>query len=173
MHGSSGTQCPRRKDGREGTIGWYRVNLLWRSHRLYQENRPRQQGLGRWCWILFSREHGHKARVITAYNPCRNKNANSETTYQQQRRYFITKWKDLTCPLILFRRQLTKQIKEWQAEGDRIILFMDYNEHVTNGPLGKLLADKEGLELREAILHHTRSSPGATFFRGSKPIDGL
>ena len=68
---------------------------------------PDSEGLGRWCWILFSGEHGHKTRVITAYNPCRNKNANSGTTYQQQRRYFITKRKDLTCPLVLFRRQLT------------------------------------------------------------------
>ena len=50
---------------------------------------------------------------------------------------------------------------------------MDHNEHVTNGPLGKLLADKEGLDLQEAILLHTGSSPGATYFRGSKPIDGL
>ncbi len=42
MHGGSGTQRPRRKDGTEGTRGWYRINLLRRSHRLYQENRPRQ-----------------------------------------------------------------------------------------------------------------------------------
>ena len=51
---------------------------------------------------------------------------------------------------------------------------MDHTKHVTNGPLGKLLADKEGLELREAILHHsTGSSPGTTFFRGSNPINRL
>jgi hypothetical protein len=131
------------------------------------------EGLGRWCWILLSGTHGHNTRVITAYNPCRNKNVNSGTTYQQQRRYFITKRRDMTCPLVLFRRQLIKQIKKWRAEGDRIILFMDHNEHVTKGPLGKLLADKNGLDLQEAILHHTGSCPGATYFRGSKPIDGL
>ncbi len=50
---------------------------------------------------------------------------------------------------------------------------MDHNEHVTNGPLEKALADKEGLGLREAIVHHTGLSPGTTFFRGSKPIDRL
>jgi hypothetical protein len=131
------------------------------------------EGLGRWCWILFSGAHGHKTRVVTAYNPCKNKNVNSGTTYQQQRRYFITKRKDLTCPNILFRQHLTKQIKEWRAEGDRIILFLDHNEHVTNGPLGRSLADKDGLDLQEAVLQHTGSSPGATYFRGTKPIDGL
>ena len=50
---------------------------------------------------------------------------------------------------------------------------MDHNEHVTNGPLGKDLGDKNGLDMREAIIQHTGASPGATFFRGSKPIDGM
>jgi hypothetical protein len=112
-------------------------------------------------------------QVIRAYNPCRNKNVNSGTTYQQQQRYFIVKKKDLTCPLVLFCTHLVKQIKQWRAAGDRIILFMDHNENVINGPLGKALADKEGLDLREAIVQHTGASPGATFFRGSKPINRL
>jgi hypothetical protein len=62
--------------------------------------------------ILFSGVQGHNAQIITAYNPCKNTNANSCTTNQQQRRYFITKKKDLTCPRVLFRNQLTKQIQE-------------------------------------------------------------
>jgi hypothetical protein len=111
--------------------------------------------------------------LITAYNPCKNKNVNLGATSQQQRQYFITKKKDLTCPLVLSCKQLVKQIKEWRAAGDRIILFMDHNEHVINGPLGKMLADKEGLDLREEIVHHTGTSPGTTFFQGSKPINGL
>jgi hypothetical protein len=91
------------------------------------------EGLGRWSWVLYSGANGHRTRVITAYNPCKNKNVNLGTTYQQQHRYFITKKKDLTCPLVLFHKHLLKQIKEWQTEGDRIILFMDHNEHVING----------------------------------------
>ncbi len=108
-----------------------------------------------------------------AYNPCKNNNTHLGTTYQQQRQYFITKKKDLTSPLVLFRKHLVKQIKEWRKVGERIILFMDHNEHVIKGPLGKKLADKEGLDLREAIVQHTGTSPVATFFRGSKPIDGM
>jgi hypothetical protein len=50
---------------------------------------------------------------------------------------------------------------------------MDHNEHVINGQLGKALADKDGPDLQEVIMQHTGTSPGATFFRGSKPIDGL
>jgi hypothetical protein len=77
-----------------------------------KKTRRDSEGLGRWCWILFSGTHGHNTRVITAYNPCKNKNVNSGTTYQQQRRYFITKRKDLLCPLVLFRKHLIKQIRD-------------------------------------------------------------
>ncbi len=50
---------------------------------------------------------------------------------------------------------------------------MDHNEHTYNGPLGRVLADTEGLGLQEAVLCHTGKRTGATFFQGSKPIDGL
>ncbi len=131
------------------------------------------KGLGRWCWILLGGTNGHNMWVIMAYNPCKNKNVNSGMTYQHQQRYFITKEKDITCPLILFRNHLVKQIKQWHDAGNRIILFMDHNKYVINRPLGKVLADKEGSGLHEAIIQHTGISPGATFFRGSNPIYGL
>jgi hypothetical protein len=50
---------------------------------------------------------------------------------------------------------------------------MDHNEHVYDSTLGKALSNKEGLNLYEVILHHTGERTGATFFRSSKPIDGL
>ncbi len=84
-----------------------------------------EEGLGQWSWVRVSGTKGHGMRIITAYNPCKYKNPNSGTTYQQQRRYFITKKKDLTCPIILFRRQLIKQLKQWRSGGDRIALFIE------------------------------------------------
>jgi hypothetical protein len=132
-----------------------------------------EEGLGRWYWILLGGAEGHNMRIITAYNPCRNKNVNSGTSYQQQCCYFITKKNNLTCPLILFRKHLIKKIKQWQASGERIALFMDHNKHAIEGPLGKALADKDGPDLCKAIKLHTRASLGATFFRGLQPIDGL
>ncbi len=50
---------------------------------------------------------------------------------------------------------------------------MDHNKHVYDGALGRALSDSEGLNLQEVILKHTGTRTGATFFRGSKPIDGL
>jgi hypothetical protein len=116
---------------------------------------------------------GHRTRVIVAYNACKNNKKDSQTTYQQQRQYFITKKKDLTFPKKLFWLQLLQQLIKWRAAGDWIILFMDHNEHMYNGPLGRALANISDLGLQEAILHHTGTPLGATFFRGSKLIDGL
>jgi hypothetical protein len=81
--------------------------------------------------------------------------------------------KDLKCLLILFQQHLTSAIRKWRAAGERIILFMNYNEHVYAGALGKALSNKEGLNLNEAILHNTGARTGVTFFRGSKLIDSL
>jgi hypothetical protein len=67
-----------------------------------------EAGLGRWSWILMGGTNGHNTRIITAYNPCKNKNINSGTSYQQQCRYLIRRKKDLTFPLVLFRRDLIK-----------------------------------------------------------------
>ena len=40
-----------------------------------------EEGLGHWSWILLGGAEGHNTRIITAYNPCRNKNINSGTSY--------------------------------------------------------------------------------------------
>ncbi len=50
---------------------------------------------------------------------------------------------------------------------------MDHNKHVIKGPMGKDLGDRNGLDLREAIVQHMRTSPGVKLFCGSKPIDGM
>jgi hypothetical protein len=81
--------------------------------------------------------------------------------------------KDLMCPLILFQQHLTSAIRKWRAAGERIVLFMDHNEHVYDGALGKALSHKEGLNLNKAILQHRGARIGAAFFRGSKPINCL
>jgi hypothetical protein len=132
-----------------------------------------EEGLGRWSWILLGGSDGHMTRLITAYNPCKSGKTNSGTSYQQQRRHFIVRKKDLTCPRTLFRRHLTAAITKWRAAGERIVLFMDHNEHAYDGMLGRALSDREGLNLREVILDTTGARTGATYFRGSHPIDGL
>jgi hypothetical protein len=66
-------------------------------------------GLGRWT-VMTLQEDGVCTRVICGYNPCGNGKLNSGTTYQQQRRYFITREKDLTCPRKHFHDDLMQQL---------------------------------------------------------------
>jgi hypothetical protein len=128
---------------RKGTGRRHRHYLLWQISWVHKKNRQDKEGLGRWSWILLGGMNGRNTCMITVYNPCKDNNVNLGMTYQQQCRYFIMKKKDLTCPFNLFCKHLVKQIKQWQAEGDRIILFMDHNKHVINGALVRALVDKE------------------------------
>jgi hypothetical protein len=83
------------------------------------------------------------------------------------------KKKDLTCPLTLFHQHLTTAIQKWRAAGEKIVLAMDHNEQVYENTLNKALSDREGLNLSKIFHKHTGSRTGTTFFRGSKPINGL
>ena len=71
------------------------------SHEDRQENKD-VTGLGRWSVITLKGD-GFKTRILCGYNPCYNNNPNSNTSFQQHRRYFINKKKDLTNPRSKFR----------------------------------------------------------------------
>ncbi len=45
--------------------------------------------------------------------------------------------------------------------------------HLYDSALGKVFSKKDGLNPQEVILQHTGERVGATFFGGSKPINGL
>jgi hypothetical protein len=170
MHGHHSSQCAPW--GKQSSGGGHSDGSFWQHHRV--------RLLG-WKGPLWTRPvvldsiwrqcEGHHTRVIVAYHACKNNKKDSRTMYQQQCQYFIMKKKDLKCPSKLFWQHLSKQLQEWRAAGDQIILSMDHNEHTYDGPLGRALADMPGLGLRKAVLHHTRTHTGATFFRGSKPIN--
>ena len=129
-------------------------------------------GLGRWVMMVFRGENGLTTRVLVAYNPCYNKNSNSKCTYQQHRRYFIEKEKDTTCPRKRFKHDLVTLLKQWRADGDRLFVCMDANENIYKKEIGKLLTDPDGLNMTEVVGAYTGKKIGATFFRGSTPIDG-
>jgi hypothetical protein len=69
-------------------------------------------GLGRWT-VMTLQGDGVRTRVICGYNPCGSGKRNSSMTYQQQRRYFITREKNLTCPRKCFHDDLMWQLDKW------------------------------------------------------------
>ena len=130
-------------------------------------------GLGRWVSMVLQGEDGIVTRIVCCYNPCYNSKAGSRTTYQQQRRYFIRVEKDRTCPRKRFREDLAKQLSKWREQGERLIVCMDANENIYTKRIGKMLTDENGLVMTEVVGAFTGQKLGATFFRGSTPIDGI
>eukprot|EP00956_Cyclotella_meneghiniana_P008525 scaffold11544_cov40-Cyclotella_meneghiniana.AAC.1 len=72
----------------------------------FEESGRDESGLGRWVIMTLRGENGLTTRVISSYNPCYNKNQTSKTSYQQHRRYFLTKEHDDTCPRKRFKEDL-------------------------------------------------------------------
>ena len=50
---------------------------------------------------------------------------------------------------------------------------MDANEDIHKKSLGKMLTKADGLNMSEVVGVFTGKKIGPTFFRGSKPIDGI
>lgn len=68
---------------------------------------------------------------------------------------------------------LAQQLKRWRSRGDRIVLFMDANEHIIKGPLSKRLR-ADDIELHEmGSKYWPRNMEPRTYVDGSIPIDGI
>ena len=65
------------------------------------------------------------------------------------------------------------QLKEWRTEGDWIVVCMDANEDIYRKSIGKALMDQDGLNMSEVVGDFTGEKLGTTYFRGTKPIDGI
>jgi hypothetical protein len=48
-------------------------------------------GLARWTYMEFRGRDRHSTMMLVGYDPCKNNKKDSGTTYQQHRRYFITR----------------------------------------------------------------------------------
>jgi hypothetical protein len=112
-------------------------------------------------------------RLVCGYNPCGNAKLNSGKSYQQHRRFLVTQRKDLTCPRKRFHDALMIQLNKWREEGDCLLVCLDSNEDIYKKSLGKSLIKRDGLNMSEVVGDFTGKKIGPTFFRGSKPIDGI
>jgi hypothetical protein len=50
---------------------------------------------------------------------------------------------------------------------------MDANKHIYKKLIGHSLTNQEGLNMQEVVGEFTGKKLGPTFFRGTKPIDGV
>jgi hypothetical protein len=129
----------------------------------YNETRKDTSGLCRWT-VMTLKGDGVRTRVVCGYNSYKCGKLNSGTRHQQQRRYFVTKEKDLKCPRKRFHNDLMWQLEKWCLEGDCLIVCMDANEDIYQKSLGKLLMRTDGLNMLEVVGEFTGKRIGPTFF---------
>jgi len=124
-------------------------------------------GLGRWCWIKLRGTHAHHTRIVSMYRPC--KADGILTSYQQQLRTLGKLNRDI-CPKQAILDDLAKQISEWQAAGDTVIVAADFNDDIRSDTIRGFFS-KFGMS--EVISHGNPAQLPATHNRGSLPIDGI
>ncbi len=130
-------------------------------------------GLGQWTYMLFRGTNNTVAWVICGYSSCANKKKDSRTVYQQHCQHLINKLKDDTCPRSWFWEDLLREMRKWHRAGERLILCLDANENIYLGELGRELTGLHGLGMKEVVGDYTTRRLGATYFRGSAPIDAV
>lgn len=90
------------------------------------------RGLGRWAsWVLYSNP-AHRTRIVTAYNLGKRKSNYLGTCYQQHLRYIQRNGLNVT-PHTLFLMDFVEMITKWMSAGERLLIFIDMNEHVIRG----------------------------------------
>ena len=123
-----------------------------------------ESGLGRWCWFPCCSKDNVRTRMVTAYQPCKTNDASQRfATCRQHRRFFQGKG-DNICPRKAFVRDLGKELRRWQNEGDRIAIMMDANEDVCAAakPVAQLLADLQMKDLIAERHPRLRGTPSFT-----------
>jgi hypothetical protein len=64
-------------------------------------------------------------------------------------------------------------LEEWRQDRDRLIICLDTNKEIYIKSIGKALTNDKGLNMSEVVGDFTGKCIRATFFCGSKPIDGV
>ena len=129
------------------------------------------RGLGRWISWLFYSDKDHATRVIAAYNLAHHTSTKPGSAYQQYTRYLQNNGITNRTPRSLFHDDFVGTLRNWIRDGERLLVFIDLNEHILTSRLAR---DIMGLGLEEAT--HRQWPEGVqphTYIRGSGPIDAV
>ena len=105
-----------------------------------------------------------------AYQVGTNKTG-EKTIYCQHKRHILQRGLGINLePRELFQNDFLHAITELKAQGERIIVFIDMNEHVLTG---KLAQEFFKLGLIKATHMQWQGDEPHTYINGSVPIDGV
>ena len=127
--------------------------------------------MGRWCSMPLQGKQYSGTRIISVYVTCVPKNmkqhANTNVFTQQQTA--LLKLKSTQSVMEAFWTHFWKEIDNFLAQGEKLILCGDWNENIYDREYFKEFYDRN---LIPAVISHHENAP-ATFARGSYPIDEI
>ena len=77
-----------------------------------------------------------------------------------------------TNPKTMFRDDLLGALQIWRNNGERVILMMDANEHVSDGKMCSQLRQSD-IDMHPAVDSTTSGTSPKTWFRGKEAIDDI
>ena len=128
-----------------------------------------KSGLGRWASVGIRGKGNHTTRIIVAYCPVPG--GVESSVFSQQERFWIKQGKRRD-PIQAFDEDLEQVVKDFQKNGQAVIVMLDANDDVRQG---KLQATLKRRGLTETISNcHGMNGP-ETYIRNTKmkPIDGI
>ena len=120
------------------------VLTFGKLHQYARRNGGDFRNLGQIASTVYYANRKNRTRVVTAYNVGCNKPRGLKTNYQQHLRYIQDKQLEIK-PESMFLLDLYALLKTWKDQGDRLLLFMDANEHILKDKLARMLMKKLGL----------------------------
>ena len=129
------------------------------------------RGLGRWnSWSIYA-DSSHVTRIVSAYNLAHHQSTEFGSAFQQYTRYLQNHDISNHTPRSLFHADFIGVLRRWLQDGERLLIFIDLNEHILDSRLARDLME---LGLKEVThLHWPEGVEPHTYIRGSGPIDAV
>ena len=148
--------CHNTNDCSEKSIsrhqpGGIALMAMKEAHGYVKKKCPNFRGLWRWLSWLCYVDPAHPFRIVVAYNVGRPKPKGVCTMYQQTLMYIQEHDLD-TNPRRLFEVDFLSVLTCWQKRGEQILVFIDMNKHILQGPLARKIMN--GLGFLEATHVH-------------------
>jgi hypothetical protein len=106
-------------------------------------------GLARWAWHHYQGKNGIALRVVSAYQPNGPGTGGPYTVYTQHVRHLCSGDKNnLHDPQTVFIEDLKTQLQDWIDTGDQIVVGIDANDDLCNGPVNTMF---ESIGMHDAI----------------------
>lgn len=93
-----------------------------------------KKGLGRWIWLLCKRKNGNHLRVVGAYSRT-NPKAEGENTVNDQHQQYPLQQKYPHDLQLACDQDLERAVKILNNVSDHIVIAMDANDNLRNGPI--------------------------------------